>query len=60
MFSAADWRFAAEQFVKKVPDKVIVHRECSQYLRWFLQWFLIFILSMTVLLLSIFEHVNEY
>ncbi|KAH9654051.1 DUF676 domain-containing protein [Citrus sinensis] len=28
--SAADWRFAAEQFVKKVPDKVIVHRsECN-------------------------------
>ncbi|XVE71779.1 hypothetical protein DITRI_Ditri10aG0179000 [Diplodiscus trichospermus] len=28
--SAADWRFAAEQFVKKMPDKVIVHRsECN-------------------------------
>ncbi|XVF47738.1 hypothetical protein PTKIN_Ptkin03bG0135100 [Pterospermum kingtungense] len=28
--SAADWRFAAEQFVKKLPDKVIVHRsECN-------------------------------
>ncbi|GFS36093.1 hypothetical protein Acr_00g0043950 [Actinidia rufa] len=23
--SAADWRYAAEQFVKKLPDKVIVH-----------------------------------
>lgn len=28
--SAEDWRFAAEQFVKKLPDKVIVHRsECN-------------------------------
>ncbi|XVF34265.1 hypothetical protein REPUB_Repub18cG0044500 [Reevesia pubescens] len=28
--SAADWRFASEQFVKKLPDKVIVHRsECN-------------------------------
>ncbi|RRT84428.1 hypothetical protein B296_00002340 [Ensete ventricosum] len=25
--SADDWRFAAEQFVKKLPDKVLVHRE---------------------------------
>ncbi|KAI9125852.1 hypothetical protein K1719_003270 [Acacia pycnantha] len=28
--SPADWRYAAEQFVKKLPDKVIVHRsECN-------------------------------
>ncbi|KAI4344380.1 hypothetical protein L6164_011614 [Bauhinia variegata] len=28
--SAADWRWAAEQFVKKFPEKVIVHRsECN-------------------------------
>ncbi|CAK9329810.1 unnamed protein product [Citrullus colocynthis] len=28
--SAADWRYAAGQFVKKLPDKVIVHRsECN-------------------------------
>ncbi|KAF8392924.1 hypothetical protein HHK36_021164 [Tetracentron sinense] len=28
--SAQDWRYAAEQFVKKLPDKVIVHRsECN-------------------------------
>ncbi|XP_021277633.1 uncharacterized protein LOC110411692 [Herrania umbratica] len=28
--SAADWRYAAEQFVNKLPDKVIVHRsECN-------------------------------
>ncbi|XP_058113801.1 uncharacterized protein LOC131256777 isoform X2 [Magnolia sinica] len=28
--SADDWRYAAEQFVKKLPDKVIVHRsECN-------------------------------
>ncbi|KAL9685825.1 hypothetical protein QQ045_023279 [Rhodiola kirilowii] len=28
--SAADWRYAAEQFVKKLPDKVFVHRsECN-------------------------------
>lgn len=28
--SAEDWRFAAEQFVKKLPDKAIVHRsECN-------------------------------
>ncbi|KAI0512447.1 hypothetical protein KFK09_013086 [Dendrobium nobile] len=28
--SAKDWRFAAEQFIKKHPDKVIVHRsECN-------------------------------
>ncbi|XP_038879829.1 putative lipase ROG1 isoform X2 [Benincasa hispida] len=28
--SAADWRYAAAQFVKKLPDKVIVHRsECN-------------------------------
>ncbi|KAF3775620.1 hypothetical protein EJ110_NYTH50025 [Nymphaea thermarum] len=26
--SAEDWSFAADQFVKKFPDKVIVHREC--------------------------------
>ncbi|KAF5175427.1 alpha/beta-Hydrolases superfamily protein [Thalictrum thalictroides] len=24
--SASDWKYAAEQFVKKLPDKVIVHR----------------------------------
>lgn len=29
VLSAADWRYAAEQFVKKLPDKVIVHREFS-------------------------------
>ncbi|KAK9099938.1 hypothetical protein Scep_023368 [Stephania cephalantha] len=27
--SAEDWRYAAEQFVKKLPEKVIVHRECN-------------------------------
>ncbi|XP_077238280.1 putative lipase ROG1 [Tasmannia lanceolata] len=28
--SAEDWRYAAEQFVKRLPDKVIVHRsECN-------------------------------
>ncbi|KAJ3677138.1 hypothetical protein LUZ60_002862 [Juncus effusus] len=28
--SAEDWRFAAEQFVRRIPDKVIVHRsECN-------------------------------
>ncbi|KAG9456010.1 hypothetical protein H6P81_000518 [Aristolochia fimbriata] len=28
--SAEDWRYAAEQFVNKLPDKVIVHRsECN-------------------------------
>ncbi|KAJ1387662.1 hypothetical protein SESBI_39797 [Sesbania bispinosa] len=28
--SAGDWRYGAEQFVKKLPDKVIVHRsECN-------------------------------
>ncbi|CAL0304960.1 unnamed protein product [Lupinus luteus] len=28
--SASDWRYAAEQFVKKLPDKVVVHRsECN-------------------------------
>ncbi|XP_057786469.1 putative lipase ROG1 isoform X2 [Salvia miltiorrhiza] len=28
--SAADWRYAADQFVKNLPDKVIVHRsECN-------------------------------
>ncbi|XP_029122115.1 putative lipase ROG1 isoform X2 [Elaeis guineensis] len=28
--SAEDWRFAAEQFVKKLPNRVIVHRsECN-------------------------------
>ncbi|KAK4771814.1 hypothetical protein SAY86_013589 [Trapa natans] len=28
--SADDWRYAAKQFVKKLPDKVIVHRsECN-------------------------------
>ncbi|KAJ6296036.1 hypothetical protein OIU78_023966 [Salix suchowensis] len=28
--SSADWRYAAEQFVKKLPDKIIVHRsECN-------------------------------
>ncbi|KAJ0031503.1 hypothetical protein Pint_14209 [Pistacia integerrima] len=28
--SAADWRYASEQFVNKIPDKVIVHRsECN-------------------------------
>ncbi|CAB79432.1 putative protein [Arabidopsis thaliana] len=26
--SAADWKYAAEQFVKKFPDKVLVHRAC--------------------------------
>ncbi|XP_064938922.1 uncharacterized protein LOC135586816 isoform X1 [Musa acuminata AAA Group] len=28
--SAEDWRFAAEQFVRRLPDKVLVHRsECN-------------------------------
>lgn len=28
--SAADWRYAADQFVKQLPDKLIVHRsECN-------------------------------
>lgn len=28
--SSADWRYAAEQFLKRLPDKVIVHRsECN-------------------------------
>lgn len=26
-YSADDWKFAAEQFVRRMPDKVIVHRE---------------------------------
>lgn len=29
VFSASDWKYAAEQFVKKLPDKVFVHRESS-------------------------------
>ncbi|KAL8493254.1 hypothetical protein ACS0TY_024465 [Phlomoides rotata] len=30
--SAADWRYAGEQFVKNLPDKVIVHRsECNPF-----------------------------
>jgi hypothetical protein len=31
-FSASDWRYAAEQFVKRLPDKVIVHRKHSHFL----------------------------
>ncbi|CAO2038773.1 unnamed protein product [Urochloa humidicola] len=27
--SSSDWKFAAEQFVKRLPGKVFVHRECS-------------------------------
>ncbi|KAJ6863166.1 hypothetical protein NC652_039888 [Populus alba x Populus x berolinensis] len=28
--SSADWRYAADQFVKKLPDKILVHRsECN-------------------------------
>ncbi|PON33809.1 hypothetical protein PanWU01x14_349540 [Parasponia andersonii] len=27
--SSADWRYAAEQFAKMLPDKVLVHCECS-------------------------------
>jgi hypothetical protein len=27
LYSADDWKFAAEQFVRRMPDKVIVHRE---------------------------------
>ncbi|KAK8655121.1 hypothetical protein V6N13_107712 [Hibiscus sabdariffa] len=30
---AADWRFAAEKFVAKLPDKVIVHRSECNYLK---------------------------
>jgi hypothetical protein len=26
-YSADDWKFAAQQFVRRMPDKVIVHRE---------------------------------
>lgn len=33
MFSAEDWKYAAEQFVNKLPDKVIVHREYYLILR---------------------------
>ncbi|XP_010536936.1 PREDICTED: putative lipase ROG1 [Tarenaya hassleriana] len=29
--SAGDWKFAAEQFVKKLPNQVIVHRSESNY-----------------------------
>lgn len=25
--SSADWRYGAEQFLKRLPDKVIVHRK---------------------------------
>lgn len=29
--SSEDWKFAAEQFVKKLPDKIVVHRsECNR------------------------------
>jgi hypothetical protein len=28
--SADDWKFAAEQFVRRMPEKVIVHREYPQ------------------------------
>ncbi|XP_043711243.1 uncharacterized protein LOC122660129 [Telopea speciosissima] len=31
--SAEDWRYAAEQFVKRLPDKVIVHRSECNYSR---------------------------
>ncbi|KAK9275146.1 hypothetical protein L1049_022405 [Liquidambar formosana] len=31
--SAADWRYAAEQFVQKLPDRVIVHRSERNYSR---------------------------
>lgn len=29
-YSADDWKFAAEQFVRRMPDKVIIHREYPQ------------------------------
>jgi hypothetical protein len=29
--SSADWKFAAEQFVKRLPGKVFVHREFYFY-----------------------------
>lgn len=31
--SAEDWRFAADQFIKKLPDKVVVHRSACNSLR---------------------------
>jgi hypothetical protein len=31
LISSADWKFAAEQFVKRLPGKVYVHRECSYF-----------------------------
>jgi hypothetical protein len=31
LISSADWKFAAEQFVKRLPGKVLVHRECSYF-----------------------------
>lgn len=34
-FSAEDWKYAAQQFVNKLPDKVIVHREFSFFLFFF-------------------------
>lgn len=27
LYSAGDWRYASEQFIKMLPDKVIVHRK---------------------------------
>jgi hypothetical protein len=32
--SSADWKFAAEQFVKRLPGKVFVHRECLDSVVW--------------------------
>ncbi|XP_015877480.1 putative lipase ROG1 isoform X2 [Ziziphus jujuba] len=31
--SSSDWRYAAEQFVEKLPDKVFVHRSACNYAR---------------------------
>jgi hypothetical protein len=31
LISSADWKFAAEQFVKRLPGKVFVHRECFYF-----------------------------
>lgn len=40
VFSAADWRYAAQQFLDRLPDKVIVHCECISFIHLPLSQFL--------------------
>jgi hypothetical protein len=46
--SSADWKFASEQFVKELPDKVFVHcKNCASL--WFIFWKVVLIIVISII-----------